>query len=58
MTTLRRRASFRLFNALNRRVLGQRIPDRLYYWLWDRVGDGGGWRPLHMRHPEHFGGNR
>lgn len=30
-----------------------RVPDRAYYWLLDRLTDNGGWRPLHMRYPEH-----
>lgn len=47
----------RLFIALNRRPLKWVIPDRLYYWLLDQRwlgGRGDGWRPLHMRYPEHF----
>lgn len=33
------------WRALNR----LHVPDRLYYWLLDRLTDNNGWRPLHIR---------
>lgn len=37
----------RLFRLLNRSPA--RVPDRVYYWLLDRLTDNAGWRPLFYR---------
>jgi hypothetical protein len=35
------------------------LPDRAYYRVGDMLGlTWGGWRPLHMRYPEHLGKSR
>lgn len=47
-------ATVRLFKLINRSPI--RMPDAAYYWLLDRLTDNAGWRPLHMRYPEHFKG--